>query len=180
MPKAENWPRLSDTLPHAHPRKCGQCGTDDPAPPPLQLWQEHDANDKPELRFVLLCRKCSDLLIEKHPRLYDRKWSRNHPAPGAMEICTDCRFRDRLWCSQTKRAGGPGINVTITQGISGFIDGAKYSGPFIDFPYPADKAAQPAGHLHAEKLRAQAARLDADSVAKIREGNALFLEAEKL
>ncbi len=129
MPKGDNWPRLSDTLPHAHPMQCGHCGTDDPAPPPLELWQEHDAKDKPELRFVLLCKGCADKLIAPHDRLY-AKCDRNAPAPGAMELCGDCRFRDRLWCSRTKVAGGPGIQITVQAPSRGFIDGAKFRGMF--------------------------------------------------
>lgn len=135
MSASKNWGRLSEWAPNAHPLKCGNCATTDPKDPPLRLWEECDEDDKPELRFVLLCKRCSDILVEKHERLYEPR-DRNAPAPGAMEICVDCAFRLKLRCTRTKRAGGPGVLITAPQPMRGFIDGSKYRGPFAYYATP--------------------------------------------
>lgn len=130
---SERWPRLSKTLPHLHPLKCGECGCLE-RDRLLTLWQECDEQDKPEIRYVLLCEPCGKRIVGPHVRLY-RSIDRNSPAPGAMEICTDCRFRDGLWCAQAKSNGGDGVTITAAQPMRGFIDGRDYSGPFTSYSF---------------------------------------------
>lgn len=120
-----DWPRLTETLPHPHPDVCNSCmATDD-----LQLWQEHDRFDKPEPKWVLLCQKCADKIIEPHPRLYNKVCS-NSPAPGAMLLCTFCVHRTRTSCSQTLSSGGPGITITSCKPMVAHIDGRNKNGRF--------------------------------------------------
>lgn len=123
---SQKWPRLSTSLPQLHPTKCAQCGCWD-REEILTLWQECDEQDRPEARYVLLCEKCGDRLIEPHVRLY-QPIDRNAPAPGAMEICADCRFRDGLWCAKAKCNGGEGVTITVSERFSGFIDGTDSRG----------------------------------------------------
>lgn len=126
------WPRLSQTLPHLHPLKCAACGAHDMgsrqdsmhSSGTLTLWQEHDENDQPEARYILLCLRCGDQLIEPHVRLYG-SLDRNTPAPGAMEICADCRFRDGTWCARAKCNGGEGVVITAVQPTTAFVDGMR-------------------------------------------------------
>jgi hypothetical protein len=117
----DNWPRLSETLPHRTPGLCGNCGEaevkpDDAGPswlPSHIVWQEHDWRDKPEMRFVELCRPCGDKLIEPHRRLY-APLNPYTPAAGAMALCVDCVHRDGLRCASPLASfnGGAGILVT--------------------------------------------------------------------
>lgn len=131
---SERWPRLSQTLPHLHPLKCAECGRPE-RDRLLTLWQECDEQDRPENRYVLLCKPCGDRIVGPHVRLY-RSIDRNSPAPGAMEICADCRFRDGLWCARAKCNGGEGVTITAAQPLRGFIDGRDYSGPFTSYATP--------------------------------------------
>lgn len=115
MAKREKWPRLSATLPHVAPWKCGQCGghylehdCD------LELWREHDDNDRGEHVYFWLCTRCAAKIIDPHPRLYGRVHEYT-PAPGAMRICEDCPHRVRCTCPLTKYNGGPGIMVNACQ-----------------------------------------------------------------
>lgn len=109
------WPRLSDTLPYRSPSHCNACGRGSPDAPflanggDLRLWQECDQNDRPEARYVLLCKACADRLIEPHPRLY-RRIHHFAPAPGAMRLCGDCAHRDGTICRSPKARfnGGEG------------------------------------------------------------------------
>lgn len=117
-----DWPRLTETLPHREPGRCNACGLEGndqvAAGGPMGLaltltvWREHDRFDKPEARYVVLCRKCSDKLIEPHPRLY-APLPRFAPAPGAMGLCSDCRHRDgcRCTCPAASANGGEGIEI---------------------------------------------------------------------
>ena len=123
---SQRWPRLSQSLPHPHPQKCAACGKWD-REEILSLWQEHDEQDKPETRYVLLCRPCGEKLIEPHVRLHS-EINRNTPAPGAMEICGDCRFRDGTWCAKAKGNGGPGVVISAAKPSTGFWDGAGKDG----------------------------------------------------
>jgi hypothetical protein len=52
-------------------------------------WQEHDQQDRPQPIYLVLCKECSDRLIEPHERLYRPldKWA---PALGAMRFCLHC------------------------------------------------------------------------------------------
>lgn len=112
-----SWPKLSETL--LFPRSlfvCQSCGSDQQ----LDRWQEHDDQDKPSHRAVVLCGRCSERIIKPHPRLY----ARMQPAealPGAMGICVGCRHLQDLDCDHPdqKRLGGSGLRI-ISPKIVGF------------------------------------------------------------
>lgn len=134
---SERWPRLTTSLTGPDkPEVCRCCGDVD-----AHLWQEHDDHDKPEPRYLWLCRRCSDRIIEPHPRLYD-EISPNAPAPGAMRICADCKHRAAGGlCTMAKANGGLGITVSAFTGLSGFMDGRDKKGRrwgkrFTSYPYP--------------------------------------------
>lgn len=120
-----DWPRLSETLHYYHPDRCAACNVG--PTPDLQLWQEHSRIDEPQVRYVILCRACSDKIVDPHPRLY-RQISRNTPAPGAMMICADCTKRTRLHCPVAKANGGPGMTIIADQPLTAFMDGADSKG----------------------------------------------------
>jgi hypothetical protein len=85
--------KLSETLTHPRePGRCQACGG-----PSTIVWTEHDDDDKPTLTHVLLCGRCSDQLIEVHPRLYAAA-DRHAPIPGVLAICFDCDHRVGLVC----------------------------------------------------------------------------------
>ena len=136
---SKEWPRLTVTLTGPNkPEVCRSCGE-----PADDLWQEHDGDDRPEFRYLWLCRKCGDRLIEPHPRLYNQL-SNYAPAPGAMRICTDCPHRTDKGicaCPAAKANGGPGILIQAIGGFSGFIDGRDKNGrrwgkPFTTYSFP--------------------------------------------
>lgn len=140
--------RLTDLPGERHPLICQQCGGCCGGDPDgsgkarimrtsLDRWQECDHDDKPEHRLIVLCSKCSGRMIEPHPRLYHRLHV-NDPWPGCMEICVTCKFRDGIKCSHpdAKINGGNGVMLTVGAPMRGFIDGAKYRGPFCHYPYP--------------------------------------------
>lgn len=145
--KPKDWPRLTKTLPGPNrPGACRNCGVqpDENTKPAgeLQLWQECDHEDKPEARYLWLCPKCADTLIEPHVRLYTNlhKWA---PAPGAMDLCAPCLERTACLCvsAKAKANGGPGIAITVAKGISGFWDGRdkkgrRTGGMFTDYTHP--------------------------------------------
>lgn len=159
----KDWPRLTKTLPGPNkPGACRNCGQLDNLERPLrpdeelQLWQEHDHEDKPEARFLLLCPKCAEKLIEPHVRLYSNlhKWA---PAPGAMDICAPCLNRTNCLCvcKDAKANGGPGINITVGKPTVGFWDGAdkkgrRTGGRFMDFPTPPSKCSGFVSHFHGQ------------------------------
>jgi hypothetical protein len=110
-------PRLSEMLTGPKsPTSCQSCG--------LQLliddgdqfarWMEHDEQDRPEPIAVVLCKKCSDMLIEPHPRLY-REMDEHEPLPGCMPICVNCPYRDGTRCTHPDLIanGGQGLKVTM-------------------------------------------------------------------
>lgn len=144
----KDWPRLTVTLPGpSRPGVCRNCGNGETGHPEseLQLWQEHDHEDKPEARWLWICPKCADELIEPHVRLYSKshKWA---PAPGAMDICAPCLNRTGCLCAckEAKSNGGPGIAITVAKPHVGFWDGAdkkgrRTGGRFMDFPTPPSK-----------------------------------------
>jgi hypothetical protein len=122
-----SWPKLSVELagPKA-PDRCQSCGktgwseTLPGQPPTLERWREHDANDAPTNVVVVLCRGCSDRLIEKHPRLYARlEW--NQPYPGTMGLCLDCRHRDGVTCPLTQFNGGGGVNIVVAKPFNAHV-----------------------------------------------------------
>lgn len=111
---SEATPRLSASLrPFTSRCKCQRCGH---AGPKVGGWQEHDHHDKPEPIYVFLCEKCGKELIGPHARLYSQIWP-NSPLPGIMDICADCRWRDRSRCTcpLTLFNGGAGIKIEIVK-----------------------------------------------------------------
>jgi len=115
-------PRLSETSSWiAWPQVCRRCG----AAVELSVWQEHDDQDRRELIFVVLCRRCAERVIEPHPRLY-RELDQNEPAPGVMAICGQCRHQVAGRCRSPKAAanGGPGLRFPGPDS-SGFLDGVN-------------------------------------------------------
>jgi hypothetical protein len=105
MPK--NWPKLSETLPlQVGPDRCHQCGDTGE----IARWLEHDECDQPVAVIICLCRKCSERIIEPHPRLY-RELDPSEPFPGAMGVCLDCPARDGVVCCSplAQINGGPGL-----------------------------------------------------------------------
>ena len=120
------WPRLSQDLHQpARPDCCQHCGTcADPAE--LVRWQEYDRNDRPELIAVVLCEACSEVLIEKHPRLYGRIPT-HAPWPGCMPVCVECRFREGLRCKHPdlKGNGGKGLVLVYTRPLVMHVDGTR-------------------------------------------------------
>lgn len=138
----EHWKRLSVTLEfERHPFICQSCDyrglagwkgkVDLPEPEQCNLrrWREHDQQDKPQNIIVVLCKECSDKLIEPHERLYEciGLWA---PAPGAMRICVHCKFREGLHCSNPllKENGGEGMILKMPTPARGFVDGTDGKG----------------------------------------------------
>lgn len=120
----KNWPRLTETL--RGPRNyhaCSSCGVRPTALVDLQLWQEHDDNDKPEMRFILLCKRCEPM-IKPHPRLYAQhhRWA---PAPGASAICEGCRFRDGLSCTHPNLTATGGVGLMAGKHTVALVDGTR-------------------------------------------------------
>lgn len=121
---SEPWPRLSETLtgPRA-PGRCQSCG----AIGGCDLWREHDRHDQPEFMFVVLCRECSNRLIEPHPRLY-ACMERNRPLPGTMEICLQCAHQFGLKCTHPGRTDirdAHGLDITIADPHVAMFDGTR-------------------------------------------------------
>lgn len=124
---------LSDTL--TYPRvvnRCQSCGLEGLIGSDLSGFQEHDPNDRPMHRLVLLCESCEKRHIDAHPRLY-RKMPPNTPWPGAMTICLGCRFSVNLDCtSKLLRAnGGPGLPVYIEAPIRAHVNYGGGRGEFM-------------------------------------------------
>lgn len=122
-PKSDpaTWPRLSVTLPACvSPLLCQKCQSSHR----VATWIEHDAADQPQRIFVILCRQCSDTIIEPHPRLYAEA-PVNAPIPGVMAICRDCIHRagTECRCPAAKFNGGEGIQVTAVKPFVVHIDG---------------------------------------------------------
>jgi len=106
-------PGLSETLAGPRdPRMCQRCGAVHTKANPLGRWVEHDEYDQLPRRpaVVVLCKACSDHLIDPHPRLYRFLWPLE-PFPGCMSACVDCGLRDGVSCrSELSRFnGGPGL-----------------------------------------------------------------------
>jgi len=110
--------------------------------PPFSVygWQEHDGRDEPEPIAVMLCTRCSDRLIEPHPRVYTRI-PRNAPFPGIMDLCIDCRFRSGVTCTHPDRVsnGGPGLDIDAAPAMSGH---ARGHGFFTTYSYPPRTCAE--------------------------------------
>lgn len=135
-PVPRPWPKLSETLDGPrHPRMCQGCGAEHDAVIgsgakalriTLLRWQECDENDQPTPVIVVLCRSCSDALVEAHPRLY-RQVSKYQPLPGTMDLCAACRHRDGLRCAHPdlRANGGIGLEIRFPQPEVAFVDGIK-------------------------------------------------------
>lgn len=104
-----SWPKLSVFLEGPrHPECCQSCGT---AEGPLRRWREHDNEDRPTPVVVVLCKRCEDRLIEKHPRLFS-PLDAHEPHAGSMALCVDCIHRDGVRCTLAQHNGGPGVLIT--------------------------------------------------------------------
>lgn len=108
-------PGLSETLAHTRdPNTCQSCGDFGLDRGSGRRWIECDAFDEPTATMVILCVRCSERLIERHPRLYLHEdwWA---PRPGAMACCVDCTLRTDLRCvsPMLKARGGPGLGIRI-------------------------------------------------------------------
>jgi hypothetical protein len=143
-------PRLTELPGERHPLVCQACGGSSfPGHgngllrASLDRWQEHDHQDKPEERLLVLCNHCSKLLIKPHPRLYSRLHP-NQPWPGCMAICVDCMQRDGVRCTdpRAKANGGQGVALVIRKPITGMVDGVGYRGPVQIWPAPAEQCHQ--------------------------------------
>ncbi len=128
-------PRLSQDLPGPmHPERCQSCGIEGEEglgsnPLSLTRWQECDDQDRRENIIVVLCRSCSDRLVEAHPRLY-HALAENQPWPGCMAICAECRFREGPRCTHPdlKDNGGTGLRIVVSKPTVMFLDGTDKSG----------------------------------------------------
>lgn len=139
-------PRLTEDLKGPkHPHFCQNCGVEKSEERKIDLfvWQEHDHNDMPEYRVVILCKGCSDLLIEPHVRMYHR-FSQHVPYPGIMEICIDCQFRFENKCThpRSKSNGGEGVKIDIESPSVAFVDGSKFRGRVVNYYSPARSCEQ--------------------------------------
>jgi hypothetical protein len=144
MSEKSPWPKLSETCRFEnHPESCKNCGqgiatgledTD------LLRWQECDENDKTTSVVVILCRACSDKLIEPHPRLYS-ELPEMGPFPGIMPMCVACKLRKGITCTSPLLTanGGPGMHIRGPQPDRGFWDGTKngkrVGGMFVRYPH---------------------------------------------
>jgi hypothetical protein len=142
--------RLTDGPGERHPHVCQQCGGSNRPMAgngllrlELSIWQEHDHNDRPEPRYLVLCNVCSKRMIEPHPRLYSRVET-NKPIAGLMDLCVGCRLRDGIGCTspRAKANGGVGVAVKITPPINAMVDGRNYRGPAQMWPKPAESCDQ--------------------------------------
>lgn len=134
---SERTPRLSASLnPFVSRSKCQRCGTTNN----VQGWIEHDHRDKPEPFYVFLCPRCSNELIDPHPRLYSQVMP-NAPHPGIMDICADCKWRVGSLCTSRVAMfnGGPapGLAIKIPEPASAFVDGPKFRGRVALYHSPA-------------------------------------------
>lgn len=120
------WPKLSETLTgEKRPDRCQGCGWDCD----LTRWQECDYQDNPTHVVVVLCLKCTEQLIEKHPRLY-APLHHYAPHPGSMVLCEDCPFRSGVSCTHPdlKANGGAGLGVHFAEPTVVFVDGVSKGG----------------------------------------------------
>jgi hypothetical protein len=111
------WPKLSVSLPRRVVVQlpwgtCQRCGLKGELFEDLGVWREHDDADKPTPVAVVLCQKCSDLVIEEHPRLYSSQLP-HAPIPGVMELCRECTHRHGYLCGHADLTvnGGPGLEI---------------------------------------------------------------------
>lgn len=111
----QSWPRLSQTLTGPkHPNECQSCGAAPDDHVLLTRWLECEDSDREEAIVVVLCRQCSDRLIEPHPRLY-RQLAPHEPMVGVLQLCVGCVHRDGVRCTNPAAQinGGPGLEVVF-------------------------------------------------------------------
>jgi hypothetical protein len=110
-------------------QRCGSCQTGTGSRGEVSAWLEHDHNDNPEYKFLFLCARCSDEIIEPHPRLY-RQMDKYEPLPGAMEICGPCKWRKEIACTNPNAQvnGGRGLKMEYPKPAVAFVDGPKFRG----------------------------------------------------
>lgn len=103
-----SWEKLSETLEGPRdPEHCQGCGAQWVD---LTRWWECDENDEPTSTLIVVCLKCVRRLITPHERLYVQLEENQH-YPGSMSLCELCHHRDGVSCSQSKHAGGPGVEI---------------------------------------------------------------------
>ncbi len=107
------------------PRRCQSCGHDCD----LTRWLEHDERDQPTAVVVVLCRPCSDRIIEPHPRLY-AALDEYAPHSGSMALCRECSRRSGVSCTHPdlKANGGAGLNITMRRPDTAFVSGRGAGG----------------------------------------------------
>jgi len=123
IPVKSRWPKLSEDLEHSKsPGHCQSCGSQYD----LDCWMEHDDLDHGTETLLILCRLCSDRIIEPHPRLYECL-PHNQPRPGAMACCVACTLRLGLRCAHPdlKANGGEGLPIRASKPDVTFVDGRK-------------------------------------------------------
>lgn len=116
-----SWPKLSGTLkPAVDLSRCQNCNSN----VFVSRWREHDDKDISTQTIVLLCKNCSDKLIEPHPRLYSRM-DKDEPLPGSMPICIGCKWHEIVRCKNPKSFvnGGAGLTLTFPTPACAFVDG---------------------------------------------------------
>jgi hypothetical protein len=80
----------------------------------LEIWREHDEQDRVQDVYLVLCGACSKKLIEPHPRLYSQPDTYS-PRPGSMPECVGCGFCRELRCAHPnlKANGGAGLKLSF-------------------------------------------------------------------
>lgn len=127
------WPRLTEQL--CFLTRWGSCQRCRRPFKPLsnaQIWREHDDADQPEPRAVVLCRKCAEVIIEKHPRLYSQE--RNGvPLPGVMALCDGCDSWKDYGCTHPdlKLNGGEGLKITFPQPTQAHVNRGRGKSGFM-------------------------------------------------
>jgi len=125
-----SWPRLTETLggPIA-PNRCQSCGRCHEERNALARFQECDDRDQGEQLVVVLCRLCSERLVEKHPRLY-RQLEDARPWPGCMGVCLSCRHREGVTCTSpaSEFNGGAGHTFEPKPQLAHIRCTRRYSG----------------------------------------------------
>lgn len=126
MSLTEKTHRLSESQkPFTSRNRCQRCDLTEN----VQGWIEHDHRDQPQAIYLFLCKKCSDLLIEPHPRLYT-PMQKLGAYPGAMDICEKCIYRNLSRCKSLLAMfnGGPGLKYRFPDGNEpsvAFMDGTR-------------------------------------------------------
>lgn len=129
-----SWPKLSTTLAEVLAdifplawEECERCHARgelfSSRPDGLEVWREHDDQDKPTSVAIVLCPPCGRKLVPPHPRLYSREWP-HAPIPGVMELCRGCTHREGYRCTSPLllSRGGPGLEIQYPAPVRAHID----------------------------------------------------------